>query len=647
MMRTAVAYLLACAATLAGASMLLARDERVRSPPRPHAQPTAADTRKGAGFILGRTIDAGTGRPVAGAVVILTVVGAPATGGRAGLSPPPLAGPSASVPQRVVTTSDGYFFFRDLPGGRFSIAASAMGYLNGGYLQHKPNGARQPIDLGENEKRGDVQITLWKYGAISGTVLDEAGELAVGATVRLLSRGSVSTGRTELTDDRGNYRFGGVTPGAYIAGIITTQSTIPASLFENYLDLQTSDPNRFQMLRTEMLNAGAPALGPGARVGDLIFPLAGTARVGYTPPQPADDGTMLSYVTTFFPNAATSTEAATIAIGSGEDRTGVDLAIRLVPTVRVSGMLTGPEGPARHMGVSLVPAGTDPFVADGIIATATAAIDQNGAFTLLGVPAGSYTLTSTRTSIMRTGPTLPPMLWATQPVTVDRADLTGLELVLRPGLTMSGRLEFAGSKPAPAGQELQQFSVALAPAMTANAPRSSMVSVMTDGTFVTPGDLPGRYLATVVPGSPGWMLRSVRYNGRNIADESVELTSSDLAGVVVTFTDAPAKLTGTIVDAKGAPDPLAAVIIVPADVDGWRRGELNPRRMRRTAATKDGTFALGSLPAGQYYVVAVDDAVTDQWTDSRFLERLIVGATKLTIAEGETRTVALKTFAVR
>jgi hypothetical protein len=46
-------------------------------------------------------------------------------------------------------------------------------------------------------------------------------------------------------------------------------------------------------------------------------------------------------------------------------------------------------------------------------------------------------------------------------------------------------------------------------------------------------------------------------------------------------------------------------------------------------------------------VVAVDAAATSQWSDPRFLDRLIPGATKVTIAEGEQKTVALKTFAIR
>jgi len=248
------------------------------------------------GFILGRTIDAGTGQPVAGAVVTISIPNA-ATGGGGGrgqtAGSPTFADPAA-FPQRAITNSAGYFLFRELPAGRFSIATNAMGYLNGGYLQNKPNGVVRPMDLGEGEKRADVQIKLWKYGAISGTVLDEAGEPAVGATVRLMRRGGMgsrllTSAGTELTDDRGAYRFGNLLPGDYVAGFIPTPSAMPATLADSYLETRTADPTRYQALMAEARTNGVASLSnTGVRLGDLILEVSGTSRLGYTPPPPRD-----------------------------------------------------------------------------------------------------------------------------------------------------------------------------------------------------------------------------------------------------------------------------------------------------------------------------------------------------------------------
>jgi hypothetical protein len=623
--------------------------------------PVVPQIRKGTGFILGRTVDVGTGQPVAGALVTLTGYGDVPGGVPGGpqAAAPVAPGPlTASRPRSVITNADGYFFFRELNGGRFSIGAGAMGYLDGGYLKSKPTGAVHFLDLGENEQRGDVQIRLWKYAALSGTVRDEAGEPAVGASVRVFQR-TFAGGRAQLrpsggivlTDDRGVYRAGGLTPGDYVVGIVTTQSTIPATLAEAYASAvaESVDPTRAPPMMGDLANNGvASPYGTGVRMGDLIFQLSGTSRLGYTPPQPSDDGRVLAYTTTFFPHAATATEATPITLGSGEERSGVDLAIALVPTVHISGVLMGPDGPAKNMGVRLVPAGSDLFIDDSFIVAATAVTDANGAFTFLAAPPGTYTLKASRSLIVRTRPATPAdrLLWAQQPITADTTDITGVNVTLRPGLSVSGHVEFVGSKPAPPAQMVQAITIGLISVQNGQMQRSAQTLATADGKFTTLGDLPGRYFVNA-SALPGWNVRSITQAGKNVADDPIELTSRDVDDLVVTYIDTTAKISGTIADAKGTPDAQADVIVFPADSDGWRRGEFNIRRIQILTATKAGTFASRTLPAGQYYVVAADNSVTGEWTNPQFLQKLIAGATKVTIAEGDDKTVALKTLAVK
>src|SRR5262249_44774128 len=64
----------------------------------------------GNGIIVGRAVDAAGSRPVAGAVVTLTLPG--------------------SAPLRVMTDAQGQFAFRDLPAGRFTVTASRAGYVD-------------------------------------------------------------------------------------------------------------------------------------------------------------------------------------------------------------------------------------------------------------------------------------------------------------------------------------------------------------------------------------------------------------------------------------------------------------------------------------------------------------------------------------
>ena len=100
---------------------------------------------------------------------------------------------------------------------------------------------------------------------------------------------------------------------------------------------------------------------------------------------------MRSYPTTFFQNATTPLEATVITLGSGEERNGVDLSLRLVPAVRISGTLTGPDGPVKDIGVLWCRRGTETLLNDAFFAAASAATDATGGFTFLGVPPGAYT----------------------------------------------------------------------------------------------------------------------------------------------------------------------------------------------------------------------------------------------------------------
>ena len=70
---------------------------------------------------------------------------------------------------------------------------------------------------------------------------------------------------------------------------------------------------------------------------------------------PAPNGAVLVHPPTFYPNARTSGEATFITLAAGADRSGVDLTLPLVSGMRVSGVLTGPDGPAANYGLRLSP----------------------------------------------------------------------------------------------------------------------------------------------------------------------------------------------------------------------------------------------------------------------------------------------------
>jgi hypothetical protein len=151
-----------------------------------------------------------------------------------------------------------------------------------------------------------------------------------------------------------------------------------------------------------------------------------------------------------------------------------------------------------------------------------------------------------------------------------------------------------------------------------------------------------------VGGTPaGWTLRSVISEGRDISDTPLDLGAADVGNVVITFTDRPTKLTGSVRGAGGNADPDALVVIFPADNSAWTGFGLNPRRMRSTRAAKSGAYTFSGLPPGEYIVAAMKDEAIGSWQHPEMLDALSRIGTSVRLLEGDTRTQDLKTGVVR
>jgi hypothetical protein len=597
-----------------------------------HSQAPDPDIAQGTNVLFGRVLDAGTDAPIAGAVVTLTGFFPSAT------LPRTLETPGSSAPQSVMTNGEGYFFFRELPAGRYAIAAVAFGYMNSTYPLHI-------VELTNSDRPTTVPVYLWKYAAISGTVFDERGEPMAGVSVSALQRVLVGSSLMlrqtyveALTDDRGVYRLANLPPGRYIVGVLSNTTTIPESLARE-IDVAASDRIAASALRAALTPTMADlASGEGLRVGESVLRRPGPMAL------PVAEGRMLSYATMFSPGTPVPADATVVALGSGEQRNAIDVPLRLSPTVSVSGVVTGPSGPMKHFAVRLEPPNAADTTSFDPLGVATALSDADGAFTFLSVTPGQYMLTAALVTYERPDSGIPDVsLWAAQPLTVSDSNLTDLAVVLQPGIRVSGRIEFRGS-PLSVAPSPQNGMVNLRP-IGAQRWRTSSGRLAADGTFRTGGDVPGRYLlrATI----QGWTLQTVTRDGDVVADDVIELETTDVSGLVFTFSNKASRVSGSVVDAKGAADAESDVLVFPADTTLWREGVFNDRRVRFMHATSAGGFEFSGLAPGEYYIAAVNNRLTNDWQDPMFLARLIAGATKFTCGEGEERALQLKAFAPR
>jgi hypothetical protein len=599
-------------------------------------QSPAAQAPARTGLIVGQVVEAGSSRPVAEAIVSLTGSG-PAIDAR-------------DRGRRVMADTEGRFFFAELGPGNYLIRAFKAGYPQNYYGPRQPPLSGAPpgsIQLAEGERRGDATIVLWKHATLSGTVIDEAGEPVVGVDVRALRRSfgggqlkfiplntSISSART---DDRGAFRLASLLPGHYIVAVASSQTTMPAGVF---------DQNLWQ--RNEEVMSAIPEFqirgySQNQQIGDVVL----MTRSGVAwPPAPGDSGRLGVYPTTFHPSTASAADATVLSLGPGEERSGVTIQIKLVPAARVSGKLIGPNGPVALTAVRLSPAGQ---IADVALDPVTGLSDQTGAFTLLGVPPGQYDLRVMTPRI--TGAPIPPstpekpILWASEPVTVADSDVSDLTVRLRQTFRVAGRVEFLGSKPGPSGQALRENVNGISVSSTLAAWGGAMAAVDAKGTFET-GVAGGSYLVTAED-FDDWHLKTVMFEGRDISDVPVEI-KGDVAGIVIQFSDNVSQIAGTVRTAQGAPDPGAFVIVFPADRQRWTRPVSPfPRRTRSTAVSASGAFAFMSLPPGDYLVAAIPAELLEGWQDPKVLEALSRSATRVSLAENEKRSVDLKVAAGR
>ena len=347
------------------------------------------------GAVTGIVYDATTNQPVAGAIVTLARL----DGGQ-------------PVP-RSVTDSQGRFVFRNLePSTQDHLGARRFGYEYTRYGWTGPDQSLAIADIARIAVAQDqwvdgIRIPLWRAGSISGRVTDERGEPLVGVAVRVFSLANIS-GRQQLvagdiatTDDLGMYRIGALKPARYSVAVLSVQSTV----------LQSTQEAPSTVPIGQLATGGSAEA--GARPSSMpAIDVDGKHRLvvtNFATPPPPSGLQARAYPTTFYPGAVAMADATSIDVSYGTSRTGIDIQLRPVPAVRVSGRLTTDSGePAPQLLLRLMPAGAERLGFGSEAATTT--VDTDGSFVFLNVPAGEYTLMA-QASVMdfTTGSTVAPV----------------------------------------------------------------------------------------------------------------------------------------------------------------------------------------------------------------------------------------------
>ncbi|HKW03096.1 MAG TPA: carboxypeptidase-like regulatory domain-containing protein [Vicinamibacterales bacterium] len=584
------------------------------------------------GSISGAVTDRLEGGPVVDAIV--SVVSA--------------SGPSGTR-RRIFTDSSGRFVFTGLPVGEYLVTAVKTGYFDSEFGA-SDWGALAPtsITISSGLWVSDVNLQMMRPSAISGMVLDEHNEPIGGVFVRSLVYRTIAgirrivSGPVAVTDDRGVYRIDYLRPGTYVV-------MVPSGAADS------SDAVRA---------VGSPN--------------------GHYPLPPFQEGNKREvYPITFSGNGAVVSHAETIELTAGAERTGVNVELKPVPAVSVTGVVVGTNAERAGVFLRLVPAGLEDLGNGAEMATA--AVGPDGLFTFDDVPAGSYTLTTQPTisqyrqigfeledsygirlprpanvravagervssgptgTMLETSYSGGSLAWVTLAVDVEDRDKNVGLVPLHPAIRVTGQIvvDRNPNKPAPTGRP-SYFS--LEPAD--GNPRLGRPRVtLTKGNpengsleeFVVDGALPGLYVFR--PSTAGWLVKSVVIDGRNEADGLLDTSRGEsFSGIRLTLTNSGGTLEGTVRMPSPSTRGRISVIAFPFDQTQWSKQGPSPAKIRVVPVSTDGNFRVEALPAGEFRVIAVRADWADRFQESEFLAWATSRASRITITWGETTTLAL------
>lgn len=430
-----------------------------------------------------------------------------------------------------------------------------------------------------------VAIDLVQAPEVSGRVTDDRGSAVSAASVCALRQQAIAgrrewaSGACTRTDTEGRYRL------AASAGTVVLSAAVSQSFAREH------------------------AQGPGP---------------SYTLPR------------TFLPDTTDISTATTTPLEWDDAQSDVNLTMRRVNTMRVSGRIAGAlPGVARPYGHL---AYADPLLRRLDSFASSSAFDGMR-FQFDAVPPGDYVIESPD-GFLKDESAQPMAI--RHPVNVERGDVVNLEVQAEPCVRLRGRVIFDSRSAAPeASSDLGVTRVYLGapdvPAIGHVMPATALIE--SEGEFASIAQPAGRYLVSVIAPPAGWRLRSAMAGARDAADVPIDL-QSDFSGVVVTMTNRPAGIRGRVLTQKGETSSFTIVLVYPATRALWTDFGLG-RRFHSVVTGGDGAFSFSDLPAGDYYVTAVPSVPHSGWRDEVWLAALKPGSTLIRATEGVVGNVSL------
>jgi len=436
-------------------------------------------------------------------------------------------------PRSATTDTSGRFAFTGLEPGRYMLSASGNGYSQQIYGQRKGSSAGKVFTLTPGSHEKDLAFRLMPLAAITGTVYDEDGDPVLNANVQIirLSRpGSHSqmypVGGAQ-TNDLGQYRIFGLEPGRYlVCATLRQQNRLPDSSDETYLP-------------------------------------------------------------TFYPNASDPGQATPISVQPGDDISGIDVDMRLVHAVLVSGQVicAGVSKSLQGVYVSMEPRETSsggfPYTNYG-----GPVRDAKGNFEIPGVPPGAYWMSAGWYDENRS-------YSGRAAVEVGNSNLDNVTLVIGPALQLRGRVRTRSDG------ELNFTNLNVWLQSIDSSMGGAAAQVNADGTFVLENVPEGTFRPRIGGFPEEFYVESVRAGGSDVLGPGLTVTRGQPMGSLeIVLSRDGGSVEGTVLHDQN-PFGGALVVLVP-DPPNRNRDELYSFK----TADPLGRFSLLGLPPGDFKLFA-------------------------------------------
>ena len=531
------------------------------------------------GVITGQVVEAGTGRPIAGARV-------------------EARGPSDQV--YVTTDDDGRYETRPLAPGGYAISVTAPGHavafydgragsMSGqssmnveGRISAQPGGGAQRItmtgkveirksitvDVGPGVLVSDIDLAMEPIVELSGRILDDQGRGLAGAHIQL------------------------------VAAAATPLGTLPRGGFA----------------RSESDGVFRVTAPPGD------YAVRAYIGTNVRPSREAD----LAYVATFYPGVRSQDAATLIRLSAGTNQYDVDFGLLSDRTVRVSGTVVDPAGhDLEDVSVSL-----QPLPSSAGDTSVELRLNAEGEFDARDVVPGTYVVNVT-------DPRRPERWRVPRPSIEIAEDITGLDIRAVTPASITGRVV---RDPRSTGRlNLTQTVISFTNRGPGHGMSMSAFNMEEDGSFH--GEVPPGSLTVMIMGPPSWIPRSIRLDGVDVFGYPLEVTSG-AHEIEVVVTDRLGSVSGLVVDRRGAPLAGFDVVLFPQDETRWFA--LSPL-IKQTRSHQNGQFEMPLVPPGDYLAVATEGVPLLLIGDPvQTLRRLQSIGTRLKVGDDEQKTISIR-----